>query len=78
MRKHNKYSVQDIQPGDLIYFDDTPHQSNYDEYWEVENVNEVSGEIKIKLNYLYEDHFWTLHCSDIRQKLPVQVLQKSH
>ena len=69
MGKYNKFNIDEINPGDLIYFDDEPLQSNYDEHWEVQDKNELTGEVWIKLHYLFEDHFWKIHVGDIRQKL---------
>jgi len=77
MGTYNKYSVDDIQIGDLIYFDDSPLQSNYDEYWEVNEVNQLTGEVSVKLNYLFEDRISKIHCSDIRQLLPASKLSKA-
>ena len=77
MGTYNKYSINDIQVGDLVYFDDTVHQSNYDEYWEVYGKSAKNGDVNLKLTYLYQEYYWTVHCSDIRQKLAHQILNKT-
>lgn len=77
MGTYNKYSVEDIHVGDLIYFDDSPQQSNYDEYWEVQEVNALTGTVSIKLTYLFEDRYSEIHCSDIRQLLPATKLSQT-
>lgn len=77
MGMYNKYVAEDVQLGDLVYFDDTPQLSNYDEYWEVCEVNVFTGEIIVKLNYLFEEHFRTVHCADIRQLLNVNKASKA-
>lgn len=66
---YNKFYAKDIHVGDLVYFDDSPMQSNYDEFWEVTNVNNSSGVVSVKLNYVLEDRYHAVHCSDIRQFL---------
>lgn len=77
MGTYNKYSVEDIQVGDLIYFDDSPSQSNYDEYWHVASANPLTGMVSITLNYLFEEKVGEIHCSDIRQMLPVNKLSQA-
>ena len=77
MGNYNKHSIEEIEEGDLIYFDDTLNQTNYDEYWEVISKDESTGEVKVYLNYLFEDHYVTLHSSEIRQRLPFRNLKRA-
>lgn len=77
MGNYNNHSIAEIEEGDLIYFDDTPKQSNYDEYWEVISKDEPTGNVRVHLNYLFEDHFFTLHFTDIRQRLPFRSLKRA-
>ena len=75
MMKLNNYELEQICIGDLVYFDDSPGKSNYDEYWEVVEIDAHSGKISIKLTYLFEDRFTTINCEEIRQLLPVKKLK---
>lgn len=77
MNTQTNYSIEEIQKGDLVYFHDTPGKSNYDEYWEVYEVDPHSNEVRIKLNYLFEDRFNTISCSEIRQLLSVRKLARA-
>ena len=77
MGNYSKHPVQEIEEGDLIYFDESPKKSNYDEYWEVVSKNDSTGEVQVHLNYLYEDHYRTIHSSEIRQRLPFRSLKRA-
>ena len=77
MGNYNNHSMKEIEEGDLVYFDDTIKQSNYDEYWEVIAKNESTEEVQLHLNYLYEDHYLTIHFSEIRQRLPLRNLKRA-
>ena len=74
METQLRYSLEDIQKGDLIYFNETPGKSNYDEYWEVYEIDFSTEDVLIKLNYLYEDRYNRIKCSEIRQLLSVNKL----
>lgn len=77
MGNNHKHAIEAIEEGDLIYFDDNPRQSNYDEYWRVISKNNLTGEVEIHLNYLFEDHYRTIHFSEIRQRLPFRNLKRA-
>ncbi len=77
MDTQTSYRIEQIQKGDLIYFNDTPGKSNYDEYWEVYDIDHSKNEIIIKLNYLFEDRFNIIKCSEIRQLLSVKKLAQA-
>ena len=76
MGTYNKYSIDEVHYGDLIYFDGSLHQNNYDAYWEVCDKNLLTGEVQIKLYHMYENHLLTVHCSEIRQLLSAKKVQK--
>jgi len=77
MGNYNNHTIEEIEAGDLVYFDDTLKQSNYDEYWKVISKNNSTGEVQVHLHYLFEDHYLTLHYSDIRQRLPLRNLKRA-
>lgn len=77
MGNYNKHTISEIEEGDLVYFDDSPGNSNYDEYWEVIAKDDATGEVEIHLYYLFEDHYRTIRSSEIRQRLPFRNLKRA-
>ncbi|NQZ77057.1 MAG: hypothetical protein HRT61_13285 [Ekhidna sp.] len=77
MNTYQELSLEKIQEGDLIYFNESPGKSNYDEYWEVSSIDSLNEEIKVKLDYLNENRIASIKLWEIRQFLPASKLSRA-
>lgn len=62
-----KYSIEDINVGDEVYFDSTKIQSNYDLYWVVKE--KIGDKLIIELKEMGKDEKWTINVSEVRQMI---------
>ncbi|RZK25303.1 MAG: hypothetical protein EOO43_05865 [Flavobacterium sp.] len=64
-----KYSADEINVGDEVYFESTASQSNHDDYWLV--TGKKSNRIFISFNKMGMDETWTLEDKEILYVLPL-------
>jgi len=68
-----KYSFENINVGDEVYFDSTPQQFNRDLYWKVLGKLEEQQELIVGLDIMgCENERWTIHNSEVRYHLKPQ------
>jgi hypothetical protein len=63
--------MEEINIGDEVLFDSSKLQHNYDEYWIVKGKNEEKKDLYLVTPpIISEPKYWTIHISEVRQRLP--------
>jgi hypothetical protein len=60
-----KYSIDEINIGDEVYFNSSKLQSNHDLYWKVKGKSE--NKLMIELKEMGKEEYWTIDFTEVRQ-----------
>lgn len=71
----NKYNIDDIVIGDLIYFDSVNNQSNYDDYWEVTGKSKI--DVFVRYLKFGHDETWAVPIADVRHIDPTSQVRQN-
>jgi hypothetical protein len=64
------YKFEDINIGDLVYFNSSKLQSNYDLFWKVLEKLEYSKELVVQLDEMgFKDIKWIIKIEEIQHHL---------